>query len=188
MLENSFYIFVGVASGVLTAFFVSMVNDLWTCAALPLFRRWRYRGANISGEWKGLGTVHSPASGAWSEVVLTLKQDTRDLRGTLVLRDRSAGHSIELNLQVAGTTSKDFVTLSLWPASKRTRSVATALLKIDAEGGALNGQLLYVGAGETMETINVSVHRAGSIAAPRLVPSTPVSAAAGEHHPALLKG
>lgn len=188
MLENSVYIAVGVAAGVLTAFFVSMVSDLWTCTLLPLFRRWRYRGTNISGEWKGLGTGASPASGEWSEVALTLKQDTRDLRGTMVLRDRSAGHSIELNLQVVGTTSQGFVTLSLWPASKGANSAATALLKIDAEGGALNGQLLYVGAQASMEAINVSVHRAGSIAAPRLVPGPPLSTAAGRQHPALLKG
>jgi hypothetical protein len=188
MLENSYYIVVGVASGVLTAFFVSTLSDLWTCTLLPLFRQWRYKGPNISGEWKGLGTGHAPASGEWSEVVLTLKQNTRDLRGAMVLRDRSAGHSIELNLQVLGTASQGFVTLSLWPASKGTHSAATALLKIDAEGGALYGQLLYLDAGGTMEAINVSVHRAGSIAAPRLVPGTPSGAATGEAYPALQKG
>lgn len=188
MLENSFYIVVGVASGVLTAFFVSMASELWTFALLPRLRRWRYRGPDISGEWKGLGTSHSPASGEWSEVVLTLKQDARELRGSMVLRDRSAGHSIELNLKAAGTASPDFVTLSLWPASNGTRCAATALLQIDAGCGALNGQLLYVGAGATMEAVNLSVHRAGSIAAPRLVPSTPPKGAAGEHHPALQKG
>lgn len=188
MPENSLYIVIGVASGVLTAFFVSMVSDLWTGTLLPLFRRWRYRGMNIAGEWKGLGTGHSPASGEWSEVALTLKQDARDLRGTMVLRDRSAGHSIELNLQVVGTTSQGYVTLGLRPASKGILCAATALLKVDAGAGALNGQLLYVGALETMEAINISVHRAGSIAAPRLVPSTPLGDAAGEQHPALLKG
>lgn len=188
MFENSFYIVVGVVSGVLTACFVSTLGDFWTFTILPLFRRWRYRGANIAGEWKGLGTGQAPASGEWSEVALTLKQNTRDLRGTMVLRDRSAGHSLDLNLQVAGTTSDGYVTLVLWPATKATRSVATALLKIDAETGALNGQLLYLGAREAMEVINVSVQRAASIAAARLLPNATATMHAGEHRSALVKG
>lgn len=178
MLENSYYIVIGVVSGVLTAFFVSAASDLWTYNVLPLFRRWRYRGANISGEWKGLGAVDTPASGEWSEVTLTLKQDTRDLRGRMVLRDRSAGRSVDLNLQGAGTIAQGYVTLSLWPASKRSGSVATALLKVDTEAGALVGQLLYRNAHDAIDAINVSVHRAGSIAAPRLVPSMPATATA----------
>jgi hypothetical protein len=171
MIDNSLYIAIGAATGVLTAFFASTLNDLWSSGLLPLWRRWRYRGAVIAGEWKGLGTGEAPASGEWSEVVLTLKQDTTTLRGTMALRDRSAGHSIDLNLQAVGTTSRGYVTLSLWPASKTFGSVATALLKIDGDGSGLNGQLLYVGARETMEVINLSVHRARSIAAARLVPS-----------------
>lgn len=187
MLENSLYIIVGVASGVLTALFVSVAGELWTSTVLPLCRQWRYRGADISGEWKGLGAVPSPGSGQWSEVVLTLKQNARDVRGTLVLRDRSAGHSIDLNLQVEGTTSNGFVTLTLWPASRGTNSAAAALLTIDAGSASLNGQLLYVGARGTLEAINVSVQRAASIAAPRLVPST-AGNVAGEEFQAVLKG
>lgn len=188
MSETSFYILVGVASGVLTAFFVSTLGDLWTSTFLPFVARWRYRGPDLGGEWKGLGTGPAPASGEWSEVALTLNQDTHDLRGTMVLRDRSAGHSIDLNLQAAGTTDNGYITLSLWPAKKAAPSVATALLKIDADSGALEGQLLYLGARGAMEVINVSVHRAGSIAAPRLVPVANPQVVARERYSALLKG
>lgn len=188
MSETSFYILVGVASGVLTAFFVSTLGDLWAHSLLPLVARWRYRGPDLAGEWKGLGTGPAPASGEWSELALTLNQDRRELRGTMVLRDRSAGHSIDLNLQATGTTENDYVTLSLWPAKNAARSVATALLKIDADSGALDGQLLYLGARDAMEVINVSVHRAGSIAAPRLVPRPNAQGLAQERYSALLKG
>lgn len=188
MPETSFYILVGVASGVLTAFLVSTLGDLWTHSLLPLVARWRYRGPDLAGEWKGLGTGPAPASGEWSEVALTLNQDTRELRGTMVLRDRSAGHSIDLNLQAVGTTDKGYITLGLWPAKNAAPSVATALLKIDAATGALDGQLLYVGAREAMEVINVSVHRAGSIAAPRLVPSATTQLPVRERYSALMKG
>lgn len=188
MTEIPFYILVGVASGVLTAFLVSTLGDLWAHTVLPFLARWRYRGPDLAGEWKGLGTGAAPASGEWSEVALTLNQDTRDLRGTMVLRDRSAGHSIDLNLQATGTTENGYITLSLWPAKKAARSVATALLKIDAGSGALDGQLLFLGARDAMEVINVSVHRAGSIAAPRLVPSANAQGVARERYSALLKG
>ncbi len=188
MLENSVYIVVGVASGVASAFVVSTLGDLWTSALLPLCRRWWYRGPQVEGEWKGLGTSPTPASGAWSELALTLRQDARALHASLVLRDRSAGRSIDLDLRGKGTISADYLTLSLWPAGRAACSAASALLKIDAEDGALNGHLLYVDARGAMEAINVSVHRSGAIAVPRLLPALAGAADAGEGARALVKG
>lgn len=188
MIENSVYIVVGVAAGVATAFVVSTLGDLWTSALLPLCRRWWYRGPQVAGEWKGLGTSHAPASGEWSELALTLRQDARELRASLVLRDRSAGRSIDLDLRGKGTIAGDHLALSLWPAGRAACSAASALLKIDADDGALNGQLLYVGARGAMEVINVSVHRSGAIAVPRLLPALPGAAGAGEHQGTLVKG
>jgi len=192
MAQNSLHIVIGAVSGVLTAFVLLAVRKLWLHTVLPLWKRWRYRGPHISGGWKGLGTGHTPASGEWSEVALALKQNALDLHGLMTIRHRSAVHSFDLDLQVAGTISEGFVTLSLSSRSDNITSVATALLKIDGGGAALNGQLLYRNAFvDTVDVINMSVHRADSIAAPRLhtvhrtVPviraaqtSTPLAAAA----------
>jgi hypothetical protein len=156
---------------VLSVLILLVAGKLWVQAVPPLVRRWWYRGPRISGEWKGLGTGHTPASGEWSEVALNLKQDTADLRGLMMIRHQCAGQSFDLNLQVAGRISDGYVTLALSPVSKTTPAAATALLKID--GGALNGQLLYRNPfADGVEVINMSVHRAESIAAPRLRPAS----------------
>jgi hypothetical protein len=189
MAENSLPILVGAAFGVLITLILLLASKLWTHTVLALFRRWRYQGVSISGEWKGLGTGHTPAAGEWSEVALDLRQHTDDLRGVMTIRHHCAGQSFDLNLQVAGRISNGYATLSLSPVSKTTAAAATALLKIDC-GAALNGQLLYRSPfADGVEVINVSVHRAESIAAPRLRPAnalpvlhtgTPLAAATGE--------
>lgn len=172
MAENSFLFVTGAVCGVLAAIFVFVVIRLWLATVPPLFRRWRYRGVNISGEWKGLGTAPTPASGEWSEVALTLRQNTFDVAGLMTIRSRSAAHSFDLDLQVAGRISQGYVTLSLSPVSKTISSVATALLKVE-KGGALNGQLLYRDPfADTVDVINVSVHHAESMAMPRLHPAS----------------
>jgi len=171
MAENSFLIFVGAACGLFAAFFVFVLLRLWMQTVPPLFRHWRYRGVNISGEWKGLGTGAAPASGEWSEVTLNLKQHSGDLRGLMMIRTQSAGHSFDLSLQVAGKVTGGYAALSLSPAGKATGSVATALLKVEGDG-ALNGQLLYRNPlADTVDVIHMSVHRAESSATPRLHPA-----------------
>lgn len=171
MEENSLYILIGAVFGVLSTLVPLVATDLWTHTLLPLLRRWRYQGVNIAGEWKGLGTGHPPVPGEWSEVALSLKQNTRDLQGLMTIRYQSAAHSFDLNLQLAGRISDGYITLSPSPAGKADTAAATALLKIDA-GAALNGQLLYrhpVAGG--VEVINMSVYRAESMAMPRLRPA-----------------
>jgi hypothetical protein len=170
LAENTFLIVIGALFGVLTAIALLLASRLWTDVVLPLFRRWRYQGVNISGEWKGLGSGHTPASGEWSEVTLTLKQHTSDLRGLMMFRRQSAGQSFDLNLLVEGRISDGYATLSLFPVNRKVTAAASALLKVDGSG-ALNGQLLYRNPfAEGVEVINVSVHRTESVAAPRLRP------------------
>jgi hypothetical protein len=170
MTEYSLSALIGVACGVLTAFLLIVLGDLWSQAVLPLLRRWRYRGVNICGEWKGLGTGYTPAFGEWSEVALSLEQDTYDVCGQMTIRYRSAARSFELNLQAGGRVADGYVTLTFTPKDQAVTSVATALLKVDGDGKALTGQLLYRGAYEdTVDVINMSVHRE-AVAAPALHP------------------
>ena len=172
MAENYFLTLVGAACGLFAAFFVFVLGRLWLQTVPPLVRRWRYRGVNISGEWKGLGTGSVPASGEWSEVALNLKQHSADLRGLMMIRSQSAGRSFDLNLQVTGKVTGGYAALNLSPAGKATASVATALLKVEG-GGALNGQLLYRHPlADTVDLIQMSVHRAESSATPRLHPAS----------------
>lgn len=171
MAGNSLLIVIGAVLGVLAVLFVYVIRELWTLTALSLFKRWRYRGVNISGEWQGLGAAHTPAAGEWIEVILALKQDTVDVGGLMMIRNRSAGNSFDLNLQAAGRISQGHVTLNLWPVSKADTSAATALLK--AEQGALTGQLLFRNPlADTIDVINVSVYQAESVAMPRLRPAS----------------
>jgi hypothetical protein len=171
MAENSFLFGTGAVCGVFAAYFVFLVGRLWMDTVPPLFRRWRYRGVNISGEWKGLGTAPTPAAGEWSEVALTLRQTAVEVAGLMTIRSRSAAHSFDLDLRVAGRISRGYVTLSLSPVSMTIPWVATALLKVE-KGAALNGQLLYRDPfADTVDVINVSVHHAESVAMPRLNPA-----------------
>jgi hypothetical protein len=170
MAGNSLLIVIGAVFGVFAVLFLYLTAKLWILTVLAV-RRWTYRGVNVSGAWKGLGTSHVPASGEWSEVALRLTQDMGELHGRMMVRKRSTGQSFDLRLQVTGRIAEGHATLNLLPASKADASVATALLRI--ENGALTGQLLYRHpfAG-TVDVIDVSVHRAESFAMPRLHPAS----------------
>jgi hypothetical protein len=171
MAENSFLILVGGACGLFAAFFLYLLGRLWVQAVPPLFRRWRYRGVNIAGDWKGLGTGAAPAAGEWSEVALNVKQHCADLRGLMTIRSRFAGNSFDLVLRVDGKLTGGYAALRLSPAGKATGSVATALLKAEGDG-ALIGQLVYRHPlADTVDVIHLSVHRAASSATPRLHPA-----------------
>ncbi|NNU44757.1 hypothetical protein [Ramlibacter montanisoli] len=162
----------GVASGALTAFFLCVAAHLWVQRLLPLVRRFWYRGVNISGEWKGLGTGYTPAHGEWSELVLALQQDGRQVRGTVTLQCRSAGHAFDVRLQATGKVTEGYVALSLSPTGESVPSPATALLKIEDRGAALNGQLLYRHPFlDIVDVIDMSVHRAHSAASAQLRPA-----------------
>ena len=170
MEENALLIVTGAVWGVLAALFLVVLCKLWGLTVPPLLRRWWYRGVNISGEWKGLGTRPAAAAGEWSEVTVHLKQQAGEVHGLLTLRSRASGQSFDLNLRFAGRIARGYVTLNLSPVSRRIASAATALLKIEA-AGALNGQLLYRNPfADHVEVINVSVHQAESVATPRLNP------------------
>jgi hypothetical protein len=172
MAENSFLVLLGAACGWFAAFFLFVAGKLWLRTVPPVLRRWRYRGVNIAGEWKGLGTGAAPACGEWSEVTLNLKQHSADLHGLMMIRTQAAGRSFDLSLQVAGKVTGGYATLGLTPAGKATGSVATALLKAEGDG-ALNGQLLYRHPlADTVDVIHLSVHRAESSATPRLHPAS----------------
>jgi hypothetical protein len=168
MAENSFLILVGGACGVFAALFLYLLGRLWTQVVPPLFRLWRYRGVNIAGDWKGLGTGAAPAAGEWSEVALNVKQHCAELRGLMTIRTQSAGSSFDLVLRVAGKVTGGYAALGLSPEGKATGSVATALLKVEGDG-ALNGQLVYRHPlADTVDVMHMSVHRAASSATPRL--------------------
>lgn len=171
MAENLFYVLVGALGAVLATLVLLLVAELWLAAIPPLWRRWRYRGVNIAGGWKGLGNDAAPAAGTWTEVGLTLVQDARAVRGHLWIRRRGAKAADEVRLAVAGTIASGYLTLGPTDDKDAAAPLATALLKIEGRGPSLNGQLLYRPAGgETIEGIQMSVHRAESMALPRLRP------------------
>ena len=162
----------GVAYGASAAFLLLVVRHFWVQRVLPWVRRWRYRGVNISGEWKGLGTGYTPAHGEWSELVLSLQQDVIDVRGVVTLKCRSAGHAFDVRLQATGRVTEGYLALGLSPAGESVPSPATALLKIEDRGTALNGQLLYRHPFlDIVDVIDMSVHRAHSAASARLRPA-----------------
>ena len=162
----------GVASGAISAFLLLVAGRAWFHRLLPLLRRWWYRGVNISGEWKGLGTGYTPAHGEWSELVLDLRQDVHEVRGVVTLQCRSAGHAFDVRLQATGRVTDGYVALGLSPTGESVPSPATALLKIEDRGAALNGQLLYRHPFlDIVDVIDMSVHRAHSAASAQLRPA-----------------
>lgn len=164
---------IGVAAGVASAFLLFVASQLWVQRLLALVRRWRYRGVNIAGDWKGLGTGYTPAHGEWSELVLGLQQDGCDVRGVVTLQCRSAGHAFDVRLQAKGRVTEGYLALSLSPAGESVPSPAAALLKIEGRGAALNGQLLYRHPFlDIVDVIDMSVHRAHSAASAQLRPAS----------------
>jgi hypothetical protein len=162
----------GVAYGAGAAFLLLVAHHFWVQRVLPWARRWRYRGVNISGEWKGLGTGYTPAHGEWSELVLSLQQDVFDVRGVVTLKCRSAGHAFDVRLQATGRVTEGYLALGLSPAGESLPSPATALLKIEDRGAALNGQLLYRHPFlDIVDVIDMSVHREHSQGSVRLRPA-----------------
>jgi len=171
MEEKVLYVALGACAAVLATFILLILGDLWFQTVLPLWRRWRYRGVNISGGWKGLGTDQVPAPGEWTEVGLSFAQEMQDVRGLLWIRRCCADRCEELHLPVAGRIVGGYLALGPSEAGEEVPPLASALLKIDGRGASLNGQLLYRDeATGTVEGIQMSVHRAASMALPRLRP------------------
>ena len=170
MEENHIYVALGALGALLSTLVLLLLVDLWTQIAVPLWRRWRYRGVNIAGGWKGLGTGHPAAPGEWTEVGMSLEQQLDELRGLLWIRRCTADASQELRLPLAGRISGGYVALT--PAQEgEAPAPVSALLKIDGRGASLNGQLLYRDpATDVVEAIEMSVHRAATMALPRLRP------------------
>lgn len=163
----------GLAAGLVSAVALWLAARLWVHGVVPWVRRGLYRGVNIAGEWQGLGTGYTPAHGEWSELVLRLQQDVEAVRGVVTLRSRSANHSFEVKLRVAGTLSDGYVALNLLPADESLPSPATALLKLEDGGRALNGQLLYRHPFlDIVDLIDISVHRTQPAASPQARPAT----------------
>ena len=184
MEENLVYVAFGALAAVLATIALLFLADFWVHTLLPLWRRWRYRGVNISGGWKGLGTAHASIPGEWTEIGLVLEQQVREVRGLLSIRRCAAEGCSELRARLVGTISGTYVHLG--PLQEGEGQVpASALLKIERRGASLNGQLLYRDeATETVTGILMSVHRAESMALPRLRPigacaGGPAAAAAG---------
>jgi len=176
MEEIDIYLVLGAGGGLVATFFLLALKDLWLHDVLPVWRRWRYRGVNISGEWTGLGNASVPIAGEWTEIRLRLQQHTREVRGLLWIRHCSEGHSAELKVPLAGTLADGHLTLG--PADTGNPALlATALLKIQGRGSSLNGQLIYRDAqADLVQGIHMSVHRSASMVLPRLRPTVAMGA------------
>jgi hypothetical protein len=171
MQERLIYLGLGAGGTVVATLLLLLLEDLWLHRVLPAWRRWRYRGVNIAGGWKGLGNGSDPTAGEWTEIGMDLEQQTRDVRGLLWIRHCSAGHSTELQVPLTGRISEGYVTLGPSPDSDAPVLLATAILKLQGRGLSLNGQLVYRDAQtDTIQGIQMSVHRAASMALPRLRP------------------
>ena len=171
MEEMDIYLVLGAGGALVATFFLLTLKDLWLHDLLPVWRRWRYRGVDISGEWTGLGNASVPVAGEWTEIRLRLQQHTREVRGQLWIRHCCDGHTRELRVPLAGALTDGHVTLA--PAvTEGPALLATALLKIQGRGSSLNGQLIYRDAqADVLQGIHMSVHRSGSTVLPRLRPS-----------------
>ncbi len=180
MEEIDIYLVLGAGGAFVATFFLLALKSLWLHDLLPLWRRWRYRGVNLSGEWAGLGNASVPVAGEWTEIRLQLQQHTREVRGQLWIRHCSEGNIAELKVPLAGTLTEGHLTLG--PADTRgPASLATALLKIQGRGSSLNGQLIYRDAqADMVQGIQMSVHRAASMALPRMRPVAIAAPAAME--------
>ena len=181
MEEKAIYLVLGAGCALAATFFLLMLEDLWRHDLLPLWRRWRYRGVNISGGWKGLGNASAPVAGEWTEIGLSLEQQVQEVRGLLWIRHCSGTRSSELKVPLAGRIREGHVTLGLPSGAGEPGLVASALLEIHGRGSSLNGQLLYRDAQTgTIEGIQMSVHRAVSMELPKLRPvvALPAGAAA----------
>ena len=171
MEEIAIYLVLGAGVALVATFFVLMLKAVWLHDVLPLWRRWRYRGVNVSGEWTGLGNASVPTAGEWTEIGLSLKQHTRDVRGLLWIRHCFNGQSAELQVPLSGRIADGYVTLAPSPDTQAPGLLATAILKIQGPGSSLNGHLLYRDAQtDSTQGIHMSVHRAASIALPSLRP------------------
>lgn len=128
-----------------------------------------------------MGNAAVPVAGEWAEVGLVLEQETRDLRGLLWIRHFSGGRSAEMRVPLAGRISEGYVTFGPSPDSDAPALLATALLEIQGRGSSLNGQLLYRDTQtDAIQGIHMSVHRAASMALPRLRPMAAAHAGAQE--------
>ena len=136
MCETTRNLIIGVSSGVITAFMLSLVKSLFTNSFLPWYRQVMYKGVDLNGKW------YQYDSG--QKTLLEISQTCESIKGKATIHtiDQIDGAKLDdiRTFDVSGEVSQQFVTLIFHHTDRSRLGIATYLLQIYGDGTTLNGQ------------------------------------------------
>jgi hypothetical protein len=147
-----------IVSGLVTSlviFLGTVVTKYWL---IPLIKRLKYSGANVSGEWH----CQSVLGNATYVYTFNIRQNAHDLKGNATILKRYNG-AIEYNqaFKLSGAIYEGYVILNLKSADRESLSFSTGIFQLQDRGNLLSGILSYrVRIGNGVSSENISFYRA----------------------------
>ena len=135
---------IGVASGVLTTALIYLAVTVFRLIVVPWYRALRYRGLNISGQWKE--TVRY--GDVTDLVTFDLTQHEQDVSGLMhvvKLYPRMEGDESKV-FEISGSFVDGYLLLHARSQDRTKQSFATFLLKVVGDGQRLSGQTSWLDA------------------------------------------
>ncbi len=135
----SYYILLGVVSGVLSACFVWLFSTFRSEAFLPWYQRLVYRGVLVDGTWKGERRDGDALYG----FNIKLEQNGHIVTGTFTAENERPGGHTTKSFRLNGEITDSCVLLSYSPCDHHTYGSGAFLFQVSHGGDTLRGGMLF---------------------------------------------
>lgn len=147
-----------VASGLITSFVLFILTFFVKFWLVPLIKRIKYNGYDISGQWH-CQTILGSAAYVYT---FDIKQNGQDVKGRARIL-KTHNETIEYNqeFRLSGLIYEGYVILNLRSTNNQSLSFSTGLFQVQSRGNVLNGKLSYrVRVGDGIGSEDISFSRA----------------------------
>lgn len=143
---QSYEIFIGVLSGVLTSAFIYVTNGFLKNTLIPLFRSAVYKSTELSGTWyierEDVAADGKPIN-VKTELIVNFRQKADELTGTATSKrpdDNSVTH-----FDVVGTIRDRFVLISFYIKDRKRIAYQGFMLEVIGDGQVMSGYNNFYG-------------------------------------------
>ena len=147
-----------IVSGLITSLVIFILTVFAKYWLIPLIKRIRYSGADVSGDWHSQNVVGTAAY----VYAFKIRQNAHDLKGSATIIKQNNG-AIEYNqaFKLSGSIYEGYVILNLKSTDNQSLSFSTGIFQLQNRGDLLTGILSYrVRIGDGVSSENISLNRA----------------------------
>jgi hypothetical protein len=132
-------IILGVVAGIITAISLFILKELWLKSLLPLYQKYRYLGADISGSWTN-EYVDEESKSTFS---LVLTQNAHKITGSMHFTNTSKTQKNNVDYSLVGEYWEGYLTLSARSKDRKVFSNGAMFFKLISNGKNLNGYFAF---------------------------------------------